>query len=147
MKYSSTDRPSRKFDLIGRGMVSPLGLATRPRMPAICRSWFMLPRAPELTIWAIGLVGGKLSFMADMTSSVVLVQISMSSLLNSSRSSVPRSRLFCLVFSSASASRSSSPLDAGVTTSAIEMVAPERVAQWKPRSFSASSTAATSTLL
>ena len=33
MKYSSTDRPSRKFDLIGRGMISPLGLATRPRMP------------------------------------------------------------------------------------------------------------------
>ena len=34
MKYSSTDRPSRKFDLIGRGMISPFGLATRPRMPA-----------------------------------------------------------------------------------------------------------------
>ena len=34
MKYSSTDRPSRKFDLIGRGMISPFGLATRPRIPA-----------------------------------------------------------------------------------------------------------------
>src|SRR6266542_1274411 len=36
MKYSTTDRPSRKLDLIGRGMVSPLGLETSPRMPAIC---------------------------------------------------------------------------------------------------------------
>ena len=32
MKYSTTDSPSRKLDLIGRGMVSPFGLETRPRM-------------------------------------------------------------------------------------------------------------------
>jgi hypothetical protein len=50
MKYSSTDSPSRKFDLIGRGMISPFGLATRPRMPAICRICMMFPRAPELAI-------------------------------------------------------------------------------------------------
>ena len=30
----STDRPSRKLALIGRGMMSPFGLATRPRMAA-----------------------------------------------------------------------------------------------------------------
>ncbi|SKF62310.1 Uncharacterised protein [Mycobacteroides abscessus subsp. abscessus] len=35
MKYSRTERPSRKFDLIGRAMISPFGLATRPRMAAI----------------------------------------------------------------------------------------------------------------
>jgi DNA-directed RNA polymerase subunit beta' len=35
MKYSSTDRPSRKLLLMGRGMISPRGLATRPRIPAI----------------------------------------------------------------------------------------------------------------
>ena len=47
MKYSSIDRPSRKFDLIGRGIMSPRGLATRPRMPAIWRICIMFPRAPE----------------------------------------------------------------------------------------------------
>ena len=50
MKYSSTDSPSRKFDLIGRGMISPFGLATRPRMPASCRICMMFPRAPEFAI-------------------------------------------------------------------------------------------------
>ena len=35
MKYSRTVRPSRKFDLMGRSMMSPFGLATRPRMAAI----------------------------------------------------------------------------------------------------------------
>jgi hypothetical protein len=35
MKYSRTVRPSRKLVLIGRGMISPLGFATRPRIPAI----------------------------------------------------------------------------------------------------------------
>ena len=70
MKYSSTDRPSRKLDLIGRGMISPFGLATRPRMPAIWRTCIMFPRAPEWTIMWTGLVGGKLSCMALATSSV-----------------------------------------------------------------------------
>ena len=50
MKYSSTDRPSRKFALIGRGMISPFGFATSPRIPAICRICIMFPRAPELTM-------------------------------------------------------------------------------------------------
>ncbi len=50
MKYSSTDRPSRKLALMGRGMMSPLGLATSPRIPAICRTWVMFPRAPEVAI-------------------------------------------------------------------------------------------------
>ena len=50
MKNSSTDRPSRKFALIGRTMISPLGLATRPRMPAIWRICIMFPRAPEVTM-------------------------------------------------------------------------------------------------
>ena len=41
MKYSSGERPSRKFDLIGLSMISPMppvsffcGFAIRPRMPA-----------------------------------------------------------------------------------------------------------------
>jgi len=32
MKYSSTDNPSRKEDLIGRGIISPRGLDTSPFM-------------------------------------------------------------------------------------------------------------------
>ncbi len=47
MKYSSTERPSRKLALIGRGMISPRGLATRPRIPASWRICMMFPRAPE----------------------------------------------------------------------------------------------------
>ena len=58
-KYSSTDRPSRKFALIGRGMDSPFGLATRPRMPASCRTWVMLPAAPDFTIVGIGYAFGE----------------------------------------------------------------------------------------
>ncbi len=79
MKYSSTDKPSRKLDLIGRGMISPFGLATRPRIPAIWRTCMKLPRAPESTIMWTGLVGGKFSCIARATSSVARVQISMSS--------------------------------------------------------------------
>ena len=79
MKYSRTVRPSRKLALIGRGMISPFGLATRPRMPAICRTCIMFPRAPEWTIIQTGLVFGKFSSMALATSAVALVQISMSS--------------------------------------------------------------------
>ena len=79
MKYSTTDRPSRKLDLIGRGMVSPLGLETRPRMPAICRTCIGLPRAPELTIIHTELVSGNAASMSLATSLVACVQISMSS--------------------------------------------------------------------
>ena len=79
MKYSSTDRPSRNEALIGRGIVSPLVLDTRPRMPAICRTCIWLPRAPELTIIQTGLVAGKAFTMSVSTSAVACVQISMSS--------------------------------------------------------------------
>jgi hypothetical protein len=34
LKYSSTDRPSLKFEMIGLSMISPEGFAIRPRMPA-----------------------------------------------------------------------------------------------------------------
>ncbi len=79
MKYSTTDRPSRKLDLIGRGIVSPLGLETSPRMPAICRTCIGLPRAPELTIIQTGLVSGNADSMSCATSAVAWVQISISS--------------------------------------------------------------------
>ena len=58
MKYSSTVRPSRNEDLIGRGMNSPFGLVTRPFMPASVRVWVRLPVAPDSTIVMIGLSSG-----------------------------------------------------------------------------------------
>jgi hypothetical protein len=60
-------------------MISPLGLATRPRIPAICWTWSMFPRAPEPTIIWIGLLFGKFSRIFVATSVVARVQISMSS--------------------------------------------------------------------
>ena len=91
MKYSTTDRPSRKLDLIGRGIVSPLGFDTRPRMPAICLICIRFPRAPELTIIQTGLVSGKAFSMSWATSAVACVQISMSSWRRSSSVIRPRS--------------------------------------------------------
>jgi hypothetical protein len=81
MKYSSTDRPSRKLDLIGRGMISPRGLATRPRIPVIWRTWVMFPRAPEPIIISIGLKRSDriASSMACWTSNVAFCHRSISS--------------------------------------------------------------------
>ena len=101
MKYSSTDRPSRKLDLIGRGMVSPFGLETRPRMPAICRTCIGLPRAPELTIIQTELVSGKAASMSCATSAVACVQISMSSWRRSSSVIRPRSYSRCTLSAAA----------------------------------------------
>ena len=50
MKYSATDSPSRYEEMIGRGMVSPFGFDTRPRIPAMLRTCSQLPRAPDDTI-------------------------------------------------------------------------------------------------
>ncbi len=91
MKYSSTVRPSRKLEVIGRGMVSPLGLDTRPRMPAICRTCMVLPRAPEFTAIQTGLVSGNAASMSCATSAVACVQISISSWRRSSSVIRPRS--------------------------------------------------------
>ena len=90
MKYSSTDRPSRKLALIGRGMYSPFGLATRPRIPASCRTWVMLPAAPDWTISGIGLSAGKFSSIARATSSDACDQILTISSLRSWWESAPR---------------------------------------------------------
>ena len=50
MKYSSTVSPSRKEARMGSAMIWPWGSAMRPRMPAICRIWVMLPFVPELAM-------------------------------------------------------------------------------------------------
>ena len=50
VKYSRTVRPSRKFEVMGVSMISPEGLAMRPRMPASWRICCFEPRAPESAI-------------------------------------------------------------------------------------------------
>ncbi len=50
MKYSSTVRPSRKLERIGRSMMRPEGSVISPRMPDICVIWLMLPFAPDVAI-------------------------------------------------------------------------------------------------
>ncbi len=55
MKYCSTERPSRKLAVMGVSMISPEGLAIKPRIPASCRIWSLLPRAPESAIMKTGL--------------------------------------------------------------------------------------------
>ena len=62
-----------KLALIGRSMISPFGLAIRPRMPASWRICLNEPRAPELAIMKIGLSSSRLSSIAWPTSSVAPV--------------------------------------------------------------------------
>jgi hypothetical protein len=50
LKYSSTVRPSLKFEMIGVSMISPDGLFISPRIPPSCFIWVTEPRALE---WAI----------------------------------------------------------------------------------------------
>ena len=92
MKYSSIARPSRKFDLIGRGIMSPRGLATRPRMPAIWRTCIMFPRAPEPTIISMGLNCSALRpfSIASRTRSVASVQMRTSCTRRSPSVMMPR---------------------------------------------------------
>src|SRR5918995_1906734 len=53
-KYSSTERPSRKLALIGVSMISPDGLAIRPRIPPSWRIWSTEPRALDFYIMLMG---------------------------------------------------------------------------------------------
>src|SRR5204862_509908 len=64
MKYSSTLNPSRKFDVMGRSMISPDGFAINPRIPASCFTCCRLPRAPESTIRKTGFNSLRPSFSA-----------------------------------------------------------------------------------
>ena len=63
-----------KLALIGRSMISPFGLAIRPRIPASWRICLNEPRAPELAIMKIGFNSSRLSSIACATSSVALFQ-------------------------------------------------------------------------
>ena len=73
-----------KLALIGRSMISPFGLAIRPRIPASCRICLNDPRAPELAIMKIGFSSSRLSSIALATSSVALSQRAVTDSLRSS---------------------------------------------------------------
>jgi hypothetical protein len=77
----------------------------------------------------IGLVFGKLSFIASATSLVALVQIAMSSCVRSSLVIRPRSYCFWTFSSCASYPLTISFFASGTTTSEMATVTPERVAQ------------------
>src|SRR4029450_12612616 len=57
LKYSSTLKPSLKFEMIGVSMISPDGLVIRPRMPASRFICVVDPRAPECPIIHTELTG------------------------------------------------------------------------------------------
>ena len=50
LKYSNTDKPSLKFDIIGVSIISPEGLAIKPLIAANCFIWAVEPLAPESAI-------------------------------------------------------------------------------------------------
>ena len=56
IKNSVTLHPSIKFDLTGISIVSPVGLAIKPRIPASWLNWLAEPRAPEFIIMKIGFI-------------------------------------------------------------------------------------------
>ena len=135
MKYSKASKPSRKHDLIGISTALPVVLAISPRIPAICLNWFILPRAPDLTIMYIGFKSSKFSSIALLTSFVAFSQMFTTVLYLSS--SVIKPLLYCfLIFSTcSSASANIAFFAAGTSTSATENVIPANVEYLNPNSL------------
>ena len=132
-----------KLALIGRSMISPFGLAMRPRMPASWRICLNEPRAPELAIMKMGFSSSKLSCIASATASVASVHLSTTASWRSSCVIRPMSYWSWISATSASKPARISPFSGGITTSFLEIVMPACVANWNPRSLNASSTSAT----
>ncbi len=117
-----------KFALIGRSMISPFGLATRPRIAASWRICVNEPRAPELAIMKIGFSSRRFFSIAAATASVASVQIVV--MISWRSSSVMRPRSYCC---STRCTRSScSPriasFSGGTTMSFFDTVTPAWVA-------------------
>ena len=128
MKYSSTVRPSMKLALIGRSMISPFGLAIRPRIPASWRICLKEPRAPELAIMKMGFRWSRLRCIASPTSSVAAVHFSMTASLRSSCEIRPVSYWSWIAPTSASTASRIFSLSGGMTTSFLDTVIPAWVA-------------------
>ena len=135
MKYSNASRPSRKHDLIGISTALPVVLAISPRIPAICLNWFMLPRAPDLTIIYIGFKSSKFSSIALLTSFVAFSQILTTDWYLSSSVIKPLLYWFLTFSTCLSASAKMSFLESGTFTSATENVIPANVEYLKPNAL------------
>ena len=79
LKYSSTESPSLKLEMIGVSMISPEGLAIRPRMPASCLIWAAEPRAPESAIMKIEFGWLKRPVAGSLTRAVARISAIISS--------------------------------------------------------------------
>ena len=135
MKYSRASRPSRKHDLIGISTALPVVLAISPRIPAICLNWFILPRAPDLTIMYIGFKSPKFSSIALLTSFVAFSQIPTTVWYLSSSVIKPLLYWFLTFSTCLSASARISFFVAGTWTSATENVIPANVEYLNPNDF------------
>ncbi len=117
-----------KLALIGRSMISPFGLAMRPRMPASWRICLIEPRAPDVAIIMIGLRASKCSRIASATSSVASVHFSTTSSWRSSCVIRPMSYWSWISATSPSYFLRISCFCGGITTSFFEIVMPASVA-------------------
>ena len=99
-------------------------------MPAIWRTCWGLPLAPESTIMSSGLKGilRRLSSMALPTSELAVVQISISFWRRSSSVMMPRLNWFSALSASFWRASMMAAFSAGTLTSSIEMVRPDWVA-------------------
>ena len=132
-----------KLARIGRSMISPFGLAMRPRMPASWRICLIVPRAPESAIMRIGLRRSKFFSIASATSSVAAVHLSTTASWRSSCVIRPMSYWSWISATSPSTLARIAPFSGGMITSFLEIVMPACVAYLNPRSLNASSTRAT----
>ncbi len=131
-----------KLALIGRSMISPFGLAIRPRMPASWRICLNEPRAPELAIMKMGFSSSRCSCIASPTSSVAPFHLSITASLRSSWEIRPMSYWSRMSATSDSIRSRISSFLGGITTSFLDTVMPAWLAKWKPSSLKASSTCA-----
>ena len=144
LKYWVTDRPSRKFEVMGVSMISPDGLAISPRIPASWRIWSWLPRDPEWIIMKIGLtevlrssrpvlgsltISQEISFIiSEATSLVALVQTSTTLLYFSVRVMIPSPYWTSMLSTSFWAASNRGALREGMVRSLTPMETPARVA-------------------
>ena len=144
VKYCNTESPSRKLEVMGVSMISPEGLAMRPRMPASWRIWSWLPRDPELDIMKMELKLRLLSsrsvfsslrisceisrIISRETSLVTLVQTSTTLLYFSVRVMMPSRYWRSMSSTSACAFSSKCTLVVGICRSLTPMVTPAWVA-------------------
>ena len=122
MKYSSTSRPSRKFDLIGSSIVRPDVSAISPRIPASCLICWLEPRAPESAIMKMLLYLSSPEISALVSSASVLNHVSTTSLYLSSSVMKPRLKFLVIFSTVSSASAIICCFCAGTVISEIETV-------------------------